>query len=384
MAAISKIPERYFLLAERLGGRVIERDSGAYCRVETTVDQFDLLGKDDLSKVLEVDSFPIEAFTADEEAGEIAPNQLICFDTETTGLGGTGTVPFLIGCGRVTSDGFTVVQYLLPDYADEAAALSDLLEDIGVDGSLVTYNGAAFDLPLVRDRLILNRVARELPSRRHFDLLHPTRRLFRRRLKDCSLINIERELFGHIRSDDIPGYLIPSVYFEWLNDQSTDNLKLVLEHNQQDIITLIYLCNRIARAFATRGDSLSATDDLHSLSRVYGRRRRHERTSELYQRMERETDTDLAADIRLYHANNYKRIGDWNKAAEIWQELSSVESKEGYWSCIELAKYFEHRAPDIQKAQSFAIRALQICPYSQVHKQSIEIRLERLTRLARK
>lgn len=380
----AKIPERYFQLAEQLGGRIVSAEGGAYCRVETTVDEFDSLGRDDLSQVLEIASFPIEAFTVAEESGEISPAELICFDTETTGLGGTGTVPFLIGCGRLTSAGFSVTQYLLPDYADEPAALADLLQDIGADATLVTYNGAAFDLPLVRDRLILSRVARDLPTRRHFDLLHPTRRLFRRRLKDCSLVNIERELFGHIRVNDIPGYLIPSVYFEWLNEQSTENLQLVLEHNRQDIVTLIYLSNRIARAFATGGDSLSATDDLHSLSRVYGRRRRRDRSSALYHRMERETDTDLAPDIRLYHAYNFKRIGDWSKAAAIWNELASIESKEGYWSCLELAKYFEHRLPDLSKAQSFARRALQLCPYSEAHRVRIEVRLERLTRLAGK
>lgn len=380
----SKIPERYFQLAEQLGGRVVVGESGAYCRIESTIEEFDSLGRDDLSQVLGVNSFPIEAFTREEESGEIPLDQLVCFDTETTGLGGAGTVPFLIGCGRLTPDGFTVTQYLLPDYGDEPAALTELLNDIEVDAALVTYNGTAFDLPLVRDRLILNRVARDLPAKKHFDLLHPTRRLFRRRLKDCSLVNIERELFGHVRPRDIPGYLIPSVYFEWLNNQSTDNLKLVIEHNRQDILTLIYLCHRIARAFATEGESLSATDDLHSLSRVYGRRRRHDRSTALYHRMERESDTELAPDIRLYHAYNFKRTGDWSRAAAIWQELASSESKEGYWSCIELAKYFEHREPDIHKAQTFARRALQICPYSKAHKQTLELRLDRLARLVEK
>lgn len=370
-------------LATAVGGEVVVRQSGAYCRIDTTVDQFDRLGESSYSQFAEIESVPAEAFSLHELPGHIPVTELICFDTETTGLGGTGAVPFLIGCGRVTESGFSVRQYLLPDYTDEPAALEDLLADLTAGATIVTYNGAAFDLPLVRDRLILNRVARELPVNRHIDLLHPTRRLFKRRLKDCSLVNIERELFGHIRQKDIPGYLIPSVYFEWLNDEATANLQLVLEHNRQDIVSLIYLCHRIAQAFVSAGGSLSATDDLHSLSRVYGRRQRHERSSALYNRMESESEGALAADIQLYHSYLFKRTGEWEKAARIWATLAEHESREGYWACLELAKYFEHRQPDFHKAQTYTLRAIAICPYSAGHKSNLELRLGRLARLAR-
>jgi hypothetical protein len=380
MTANPRIPERYHLLANAVGGEVVASPSGCYCRVDSAVDQFDRLGRDELAHLLGVESFPLSAFTLEDTLGQVGVGDLLCIDTETTGLGGAGTVPFLIGCGRVTADGFVVRQYLLPDYSDETAVLEDLMKELSPAATLVTYNGAAFDLPLVRDRLVLNRVAREMPPRQHLDLLHPTRRLFKRRLKDCSLVNIERALFGHTRSRDIPGYLIPSVYFEWLNEQATDNLKLVLEHNRQDIVTLIYLCHRIAAAFLSHGESLSATDDLHSLSRVYGRRRHTERATALYDRMERETEGSLADDILLYHSYQFKRAGDWERAAAIWRTLAERDTREGYWALIELAKYFEHRLADWPSAQSFARRALNMCTYSNHHRIRLEARLARLTR----
>ena len=376
-----QIPERYFRLASAVGGEVVAQKSGAYCRIDTAIDPSDRLGELSYSQIAGVDSVPVEAFSLQELPGHIPACELVCFDTETTGLGGTGAVPFLIGCGRVTPEGFSVRQYLLPDYADEPAALGGLLSDLSPGATIVTYNGAAFDLPLVRDRLILNRIARELPVSRHIDLLHPTRRLFKRRLKDCSLVNIERELFGHIRQRDIPGYLIPSVYFEWLNDEATANLQLVLEHNRQDIVTLLYLCHRIAQAFVSSGDSLSATDDLHSLSRVYGRRQRHDRSTALYNRMENESEGTLAADIQLYHSYQFKRSGEWGKASRIWESLAEHESREGYWACLELAKYYEHREPDFHKARTYTLRAIQICPYSGGHKSNLTVRLGRIARL---
>lgn len=371
-------PDRYRQLAESLGGELFANSAGCYCRIESEVDWLDQLGQVDLGQFQSIESLPLSAFTRETASDQIALGDIVCIDTETTGLGGTGTVPFLIGCGRPTAEGFSVRQFLLPDYSDETALMEDLLTELSPDTTLVTYNGSAFDLPLIRDRLVLNRVARDLPARQHLDLLHPTRRLFKRRLKDCSLINIERELFGYIRSNDIPGYLIPSVYFEWLNDQATENLRLVLEHNRQDIVTLIYLCHKIAAAFASEGRSLSATDDLHSLSRVYGRRRDTAKAVALYDRMEQETDAVLAPDILLYHSFMLKRTGDWDRAATIWHELSSHETREGYCACLELAKYFEHQLSDWESALTFTHRAIQICPYGDVHRRRLSSRLDRL------
>jgi hypothetical protein len=374
----SSYPDRYRQLAQSLGGQLVGNAAGCYCRIDTTVDWFDRLGQVDLGQFKTIESFPLAAFTKEETPGQVALGDIVCIDTETTGLGGTGTVPFLIGCGRPTADGFSVRQFLLPDYSDETALLEDVLAELSSGATLVTYNGVAFDLPLIRDRLVLNRVARDLPARQHLDLLHPTRRLFKRRLKDCSLINIERELFGHIRSDDIPGYLIPSVYFEWLNDQATANLRLVLEHNRQDIVTLIYLCHQVASAFVSEGRSLSKTDDLHSLSQVYGRRRDTARALALYDRMEQETDSVLAPDILLYHSFILKRTRDWDRAITIWHSLSSHSTREGYWACVELAKYFEHQLSDWHSARAFTHRAIHVCPYGEEHRRRLSIRLDRI------
>ncbi|MBI5265982.1 MAG: ribonuclease H-like domain-containing protein [candidate division Zixibacteria bacterium] len=375
---VSTCPQRYHDLATTLGGTLRSNTSGCYCRLDTFADSFNQLGRFELGPLLATRSFPAAAFTLEEASGQISADNLLFVDTETTGLGGAGTVPFLIGCGQLKETGFEIRQYLLPDYSDETALLEDLLSEFSPDTVLVTYNGAAFDLPLLRDRFVINRVARQIPFAGHLDLLHSSRRLFKRRIKDCSLVNVEREVFGHIRREDIPGYLIPSVYFEWLNQQATGSLRLVLEHNRQDILTLAYLCHRISAAFESEGKSLDETDDLHSLSRIFGRRKQTSRAVSIFDRMAGEADRELSPDILLYQSFILKRSHDWPRACAIWQNLAERPGREGYWASVELAKYFEHREADIERARDFTRRALDLCPYGEEHLRRLDLRLKRL------
>ena len=43
------------------------------------------------------------------------PRKILYLDTETTGLGGSGTVAFLVGMGYLTDTGFEVHQFLMRD-----------------------------------------------------------------------------------------------------------------------------------------------------------------------------------------------------------------------------------------------------------------------------
>ncbi|MDH4032918.1 MAG: ribonuclease H-like domain-containing protein, partial [candidate division Zixibacteria bacterium] len=299
--------------------------------------------------------------------------------TETTGLGGSGAVAFLVGCGSVTENGFEVRQYLMPDYSDEAAMLEALQEEFSSDKTLVTYNGAAFDLPLLRGRMIVNRVARELAMADHLDLLHAARRLFRRRLGDCSLTNVERELFEFYRQDDVPGYLIPSIYFDWLGTRRLDGLLGVLEHNRLDIVSLWFLAVMVAEAFASDGSTLDSADDLHSLARVYSRRKYHHKVVDLCRRREEIQPGVAQPDVALFQAQAFKRAGEKEQAASLWRSLSGGDSREAYWANLELAKHFEHSTRDYHQALRFAKMAQRICPYGKSHRDSLKHRIKRLT-----
>ena len=262
------LPSRYARLAEKLGGRIVTAASGSYCLVSTLIEWGTMCGSVRLQDS-GTGAVALSTFSADESEGDVRRSDLLFFDTETTGLGGAGAVAFLVGCGNHVRDGFEIRQYLVPDYCDEAAMLEELRSEFRLNRTLVSYNGAAFDATLLRDRMIVNRVGRTLSCAGHIDLLFPARRLFRRRLGSCRLIDIEQQLFSHYRTDDIPGFLIPSVYFDWLNCDATDGLVAVLTHNRQDIVSMYILLEHLAAIFASEGKELGEPDDIYSLSRIY-------------------------------------------------------------------------------------------------------------------
>ncbi len=371
-------PVRYHQMAEAVGGRVVSGGAGCFCMIKTHYSRHHSHGDLVLGDIPGDGVFPVSAFTRDDEPGDIEPASLLFIDIETTGLGGAGAVAFLVGCGSVVEEGFEVRQYVIPDYSDEAAMLEVLSSEFDETRVIATYNGAAFDLPLLRDRMIINRVARELAMDRHLDLLHPVRRLFRRRLGDCRLINVEKELFGFRRNDDIPGHLIPSVYFDWLARQDPELLGTILEHNRLDIISLYYLAAYLARAFRTEGGMLEMVDDLYSLSRIYCQRRQYRRAVGLYYRIDALQNQPPAVDVLLFHAQAFKRAGVYEKAVALWEQLSSAISKEGFWANIELAKYYEHRIKDIETAYRHAQKAGNATSLSQRQQRLLDKRLLRL------
>ncbi len=373
------VPQHYREMALSLGGEIRSNFAGAYCLTRTVYPADYRYGQLRLGEVSRSAAWPLSAFTLLDEPGTVDLSSLLFLDTETTGLGGVGVMAFLVGCGSLVGDGFEVRQYLMPDYSDETAMLEDLQEEWGGDKTLVTYNGAAFDLPLLRGRLIVNRVARDITAAGHIDLLHVARRLFRRRLSNCTLANVERELFGFHRDDDIPGHLIPSVYFDWLSDQNLDMMADVLEHNRFDVLSLCFLAAHLARVFLTDGESLSEVEDIHSLARVFGRRKNNERVNTLYRRIDHLENGPLPDDVVLYHSLAFKRAGDLTEAVGLWLELSQSSSKESYWANLELAKFFEHKAKDFARAFHHAKLAERLSPYGRSHAPGLRRRLRRIS-----
>lgn len=372
------LPPRYKRLAEALGGKLVHRPEGSYCLVSTVYGWGHYHGQFELRPGEQ--RLPVAAFTVDDQPGELDLGQLLFVDTETTGLGGTGSVAFLVGCGSIVRDGFEVRQYVIPDYTDEAAVLEALLEEFTAERSLVSYNGAAFDLPLLTGRMIVNRAAREILHDRHVDLLHPVRRLFKRRLRDCSLTNLERCILGFERQGDIPGYLIPSVYFDWVSEERTDDLEAVMEHNRLDIFSLYFILGHIVEVVQNEGHDLTEFEDLHSLSRLFGRRKQTERVTRLYERVDELSCGQLPDDIVFYHAMAFKRSGELERAIELWGRIAQNESRQAFLANIELAKHFEHRVKDCGRALEYTRRADQLCPESPSLRRSVNRRMVRLVR----
>ena len=83
--------------------------------------------------------------------------------------------------------------------------LSLLAELLADRPGLITFNGRTFDLPLLDNRYLMNRLDNlvgDLLERPHIDLLPPARRLWRQRLGSCALGALEKTLLGVRRTGE--------------------------------------------------------------------------------------------------------------------------------------------------------------------------------------
>jgi hypothetical protein len=164
-------------------------------------------------------------------------------DTETTGLaGGTGTVPFLLGLSWFDRESgtFMVEQALLRRLGEEAPILALFTARLATATLIVTYNGKSFDLPLLRTRYVMNRMAAPAEPP-HLDLVHVARRIHRDRLKARTLVAIEQEILGRARIDDVAGGDIVATYAHFLRTGDDEALLGVVEHNEADVLSMVAL-----------------------------------------------------------------------------------------------------------------------------------------------
>ena len=310
--------------------------------------------------------------------GVSAPPQRWAFlDTETTGIsGGTGTYAFLIGIGALVDDTFRIHQFFLRDFHEEPnqlAAVDEFLQGFDV---LVTYNGKTFDGPLLETRYRLAR--REPPHERlfHFDLLHSARRIWKLRMSSCRLVELESAILGYQRQDDVPGYLIPPLYFDYLRYNNLRRMEPVFLHNRLDILSLACLTSVVLAALGDPARApLTHGADLYSLARWVARQGRSDAALDLFARAMRcGLPPELEAQACWEMAAVHKRARNYDAALPLWRELGTAETFE------ELAKYYEHHVRDLQAAQDAAREALHLCDPER--RSACQRRVERLERKA--
>jgi uncharacterized protein YprB with RNaseH-like and TPR domain len=162
-------------------------------------------------------------------------------DTETTGLaGGTGTVPFLLGLAWFDADAgvFVIEQALLRRLGEEAPILALFAERAARASMFVTFNGKAFDLPLLRTRYVMNRL-RAPAEPPHLDLVHIVRRIHKSRLRSRTLVAVEAEILGRLRVGDVAGGDIVATYAHFLRTGDEEALLGVVEHNVADVLAMV-------------------------------------------------------------------------------------------------------------------------------------------------
>ncbi len=277
---------------------------------------------------------------------KLSPEDVLFLDTETTGLsGGVGTVAFQVGIGYFAPSGFVVEQLLMHDYPEEAEMLRILSALMKRFSVLCTFNGRTFDVPLLRSRFVMNRMIDATFPQVHADVLYPARRLWKLRLKQCSLGNLEEQLLHISREDDLPGALVPQTYFQYLKDGDFAPLERILAHNKQDILSLaqlfFFLCEQVARP-----EQIAYGEDLLSLAKSLEKRGESQKAMKCYR---------LCAGgemrVQAYHAiaSTEKRRGNTAAAIRLYETMAR-RGDDPVGAYEALAKLYEHKVGDLHQA----------------------------------
>lgn len=282
------------------------------------------------------------------------PLATVFIDAETTGLaGGAGTYAFLIGVAFVQQGKIVIRQYFMQDFSQESALLHALAEHLAGSTGMVTFNGKAYDIPLLRNRVVMNRLKMDWNRFLHLDLLHASRRLWRPFTIDCRLGSMEQAILGFHRQGDIPGELIPALYFTSLRTGDLSGLKPVFQHNVLDLLSLARLVGKAAAIF--RGAAQIPFRRL-AVAKTYAALGLFEQAGEVCAKTD-EPDREENLRLAIFHAANLKRLHRYEEAEKIWLEL--VHEKYGFSPrpYIELIKYYERQRRDLPAALTLITRA---------------------------
>lgn len=280
-------------------------------------------------------------------------------DIETTGLMGAATVAFLVGFGEWVGREFVVTQLFLRDRSEEEFLMEEVGRRIAGRNTLVTFNGKAFDVPLLWGRFAVCGMRPPAPPPAHLDLLSLVRNLGRRPQYGQSLKEAVRRFTGAVRDGDIPGHLIPALYFIYERDGDPSILDPVVKHNRLDILDMACLVSVLCHVVAGE----DAVSDCHALG---GAGKLHLRkgnldlakrclTAALAKAPHFEGSETVEQNRLLGHV--LRKQGDFVGAAEAFAKVvASGEAKDEDY--LWLARCYELGACDIGKSREVVASAI--------------------------
>ena len=310
-------------------------------------------GKIDLTHFPEIPDEAIRFLSLDRTMDSLAARDIVFLDIETTGTaGGTGTYAFLVGLGFIEEGYFQIRQFFLHDLAHEAAFLHAIAEYCARFKHLVTYNGKCFDAQVLRNRYLMHRWEDPLAAKQHIDMLFIARRLWKRKFRECDLMNLERQVLQFHRIDDIPSTLIPSAYTDYLRFANASRIQQVIYHNQWDIVSLAVL---MARACMQRAQAAQLSPEEHfSLSLLYERQKNYR--SAIEHQMQALIGS-FRSPVLLSLARNLRRVQDHEQMK--WLVTQAEGEILDDRLCRQLCILYEHDLKQPELALRFAAAQIQ-------------------------
>jgi len=301
----------------------------------------------------------ISQWANDIKISRLPISKFAFLDTETSGLsGGTGTYAFLVGIARFIDDQFVLQQFFMRDPAEEPALLEGIAKFIAPCQALVTFNGKAFDAPLLSTRYKLHYIPVPYQDYSHLDLLPLARRLWRDRLESRALKYLEEHILGLTRSsEEVPGYEIPWLYFDYLRTGDARPLGGVFYHNAMDVVAMAALLTHMNEMIQNPYEGkVQHGLDFVALGKLFEDLGHWDEAARLFERgLESQlNEADFGLAVKRLSILQKKR-GDMGKAIRLWE--TAVEQGHLY-AFIELAKYYEHKERDVKSALKWTRSAM--------------------------
>uniref|UniRef100_A0A7C4PJR2 YprB ribonuclease H-like domain-containing protein n=1 Tax=Anaerolinea thermolimosa TaxID=229919 RepID=A0A7C4PJR2_9CHLR len=286
-------------------------------------------------------------------------SQIVFLDTETSGLaGGSGVFAFMVGLGFFEENGFKVIQIFMRNPDEEPGLLTALDGFLNSFQTMVSFNGKSFDIPLLNTRYILNQRKSPLEAKLHLDLLQLARKIWRDRLVNRSLGELEREILAFTRQEeDVPGYLIPQLYFDYLKTGNATSLRSIFYHNTIDIVSMAALFLFITQIIESPLQYDIPSLDVAALARLLEGLGKLEEAASLYEYC---IDRGLPSSAFIKTIERYALMRKKQGHLELSSILWAKAAERGYIPAhIELAKIYEHYSKDFLLALEWVNRAIE-------------------------
>lgn len=168
------------------------------------------------------------------------PEDTVIFDIETTGFAADTSVLYLIGCGYYDDGRWFIKQWFNDNINSEHDIIEQFFSFIRPYKYLLHYNGDGFDIPYLKKKIISYNMENVLHSLESIDLYKVIRPykdiLHTDNLKQKSI----ELLLGIKRLDKYSGGDLIRVYQNYTDSHNDTALKLLIQHNYEDIEGLMY------------------------------------------------------------------------------------------------------------------------------------------------
>jgi tetratricopeptide (TPR) repeat protein len=200
-------------------------------------------------------------------------------------------------------------------------------------------------------------------------------------LDRLKLAVVEKDVLGIERQDDIPGFLAPMIYFDFIESKQPDGMLGIIKHNEIDILSLVTLYTHLT--FQLCGiDNNQTRKESFEVGRWYASLGEKDEAKKVLTKLVEGSDfTSLQAKLALAYQS--KKEQNWENSLPLFIEVADAENSTlSIEACVEAAKIYEHKIKDYKLALDYCLKALEIVeniniPIQKV-KQQLDIRLTRL------